>query len=248
MKLCTFGIGIEGNMVVAFPIFVKDHSDKPKTLYELETVKVPIPDQNPEANSFSEVQYRKPCISVNDNFYIQLHIQELRMCKTIRHVYYCEELFLIKHRTHPTCESAIFYNAPPTIVYSVCTFKYFYNVTVQPSILDGSNHILLANQKAAKNLICSHNHNLATSLAQFPYVLVNRSLLCHCRLQSGTTHLAKSLASCKDATSLKLYFTINAAFNHYMAAFSCPILVKTQISSCLSNIFLRFSSTHQLLE
>ena len=206
MKLGTFGIGIEGNMVVAFPIFVKDHSDKPKTLYELETVKVPIPDQNPEANSFSEVQYRKPYIAVNDDFYIQLRIQELRMCKTIRHVYYCEELFLIKHRTHPTCESAIFYKAPPTTVYSVCTFKYFYNIMVQPSILDGGNHILLANQKAAKNLICSHNHNLAMPLAQFPYVLVNRSLLCHCQLQSGMTHLAKSLASCKDATELKIVF------------------------------------------
>ena len=36
------------------------------------------------------------------------------------------------------------------------------------------------------------------------------------------THLAKSLASCKDATSLKLYFTINAAFNHYMAVSSLP--------------------------
>ena len=34
MKLGTFGVSIEGNMVVAFPIFVKDHSDKPKTLYE----------------------------------------------------------------------------------------------------------------------------------------------------------------------------------------------------------------------
>ena len=100
-------------------------------------------------------------------------------------------------------------------VYSVCTFKYFYNTMVQPSILDGGNHILLANQKAAKNLICSHNHNLATPLAQFPYVLVNRSLLCHC-------HLAKSLASCKDATSLKLYFTINAAFNHFMAVSALP--------------------------
>ena len=54
MTLGTFGVDIEGNMVVAFPIFVKDHSDKPKTLYELETFKVPIPDQNPEANSFSE--------------------------------------------------------------------------------------------------------------------------------------------------------------------------------------------------
>ena len=93
---------------------------------------------------------------------------------------------------------------------------------MQPSILDGGNHILLANQKAAKNLICSHNHNLAMPLAQFPYVLVNRSLLCHCRLQSGTTHLAKSLASCKDATSLKLYFTINAAFNHFMAVSALP--------------------------
>ena len=144
------------------------------------------------------------------------------MCKTIRHVYYCEELFLIKHRTHPTCESAIFYKAPPTTVYSICTFKYFYNAMVQPSILDGGNHILLANQKAAKNLICSHNHNLAMPLAQFPYVLVNRSLLCHCQLQSGTTHLAKSLASCKDATSLKLYFTINAAFNHFTADSALP--------------------------
>ena len=36
------------------------------------------------------------------------------------------------------------------------------------------------------------------------------------------THLAKSLASCKDATSLKLYFTINAAFNHFMAVSALP--------------------------
>ena len=52
--------------------------------------------------------------------------------------------------THPTCESAIFYKAPPMTVYSVCTFKYFYNTMVQLSILDGGNHILLANQKASK--------------------------------------------------------------------------------------------------
>ena len=36
------------------------------------------------------------------------------------------------------------------------------------------------------------------------------------------THLAKSLASCKDATSLKLYFTINAAFNNFMADSALP--------------------------
>ena len=140
-----------------------------------------------------------------------------------------------------------FYKAPPTTVYSVCTFKYFYNITVQPSILDGGNHILLANQKAAKNLICSHNHNLAMPLAQFPYVLVNRSLLCHCRLQSGMTHLAKSLASCKDATSLKLYFTINAAFNHFMAVSALPHSSKDPNQLLPEQYIFEISSTCQLL-
>ena len=53
MKLATFGVDADGNMVVAFPVFVKDHTSEPKTLYEIETVKVPIPDQNKAADSYS---------------------------------------------------------------------------------------------------------------------------------------------------------------------------------------------------
>ena len=81
MKLATFGVDTDGNMVVAFPVFVKDHTSKPKTLYQIETVRVPIPDQNNDANSYSEVKYSKPYISINHYYYIQLRIQELRMCK-----------------------------------------------------------------------------------------------------------------------------------------------------------------------
>ena len=47
------------------------------------------------------------------------------MCKQIRHTYYCEELFLIKHKTNHSCESAIFYNLTADVVYSVCQFDYF---------------------------------------------------------------------------------------------------------------------------
>ena len=43
MKLAMFGLDSDGSMVVAFPVFVKDHASKPKTLYEIEMVKVPIP-------------------------------------------------------------------------------------------------------------------------------------------------------------------------------------------------------------
>ena len=94
MKLATFGVDTDGNMIVAFPVFVQDHTSQPQTLYEIETVKVPIHDLNADANSYSEVRYSKPYIAINKDYYIQLRIQELRMCKQIRHTYYCEELFL----------------------------------------------------------------------------------------------------------------------------------------------------------
>ena len=137
MKLAIFGVDTDGNMVVAFPVFVKDHTSELKTLYEIETVKVPIPDKNKAADSYSEVKYSKPYLAINDDYYIQLRIQELRMCKQIRHTYYCEELFLVKHKSKHSCEGAIFYNLTSSVVYSVCQFDYYYNTTVTPSVLDG---------------------------------------------------------------------------------------------------------------
>ena len=77
MKLATFGLDSDGSMVVAFPVFVKDHASGPKTLYEIEIVKVSIPDKNKEADSYSEVKYGKPYLAINDDYYIQFRIQEL---------------------------------------------------------------------------------------------------------------------------------------------------------------------------
>ena len=71
MKLAMFGLDSDGSMVVAFPVFVKDHASKPKTLYEIEMVKVPIPDKNKEADSYSEVKYSKPYLAINYDYYIQ---------------------------------------------------------------------------------------------------------------------------------------------------------------------------------
>ena len=67
MKLATFGVDADGNMIIAFPVFVKDHTSEPKTLYEIETVKVPIPDLNKAADSYSEVKYSKPYLAINDD-------------------------------------------------------------------------------------------------------------------------------------------------------------------------------------
>ena len=219
MKLATFGVDTDGNMIVAFPVFVQDHTSQPQTLYEIETVKVPIPDLNVDANSYSEVRYSKPYIAISKDYYIQLRIQELRMCKQIRHTYYCEELFLVKHKSKHSCESAIFYKLPQDVVYSVCTFDYYYNTTVTPSVLDGGTHILLANMLSPKRLVCSQDLHMAHPVPSYPYVLVNRSLLCNCHLESGLTYLLESLGSCSPSPKFIMYFTINSAFSHFMSLF-----------------------------
>ena len=105
------------------------------------------------------------------------------------------------------------------VVYSVCTFDYYYNTTVTPSVLDGGTHILLANMLSPKRLVCSQDLHMAHPVPSYPYVLVNRSLLCNCHLESGLTYLLESLGSCSPQPKFIMYFTINSAFNHYMSLF-----------------------------
>ena len=52
-----------GELIVAFQVFVQDHTRESMTLYELETVKVPITDTNLAANSYTEIKTSKPYIA-----------------------------------------------------------------------------------------------------------------------------------------------------------------------------------------
>ena len=70
---------------------------------------------------------------------------ELVMCKSIRYTYYCEELFVVKHKSHHSCASAIFYELGPEEVVHKCHFDYIYNTTIPPTVLDGGRSLLLAN-------------------------------------------------------------------------------------------------------
>ena len=72
------------------------------------------------------------------------------MCKSIGYIYYCEELFVVKHKSKHSCASAIFYELGPQQVIKNCKFDCMYNATVPPVILDGGRDVLLANISWAK--------------------------------------------------------------------------------------------------
>ena len=46
MKLVTFGIDDQRNLIIQFPLFVHPHNQQHLILYQMETVPVPIVDEN----------------------------------------------------------------------------------------------------------------------------------------------------------------------------------------------------------
>ena len=77
--------------------------------------------------------------------------------------------------------------------------------------------IILANWANDKHIICNINNDIPVKIPSHPYVFVNRSILCHCRIDVDNHHLLESTASCnKKITKLIMYFTINLVFTNYL--------------------------------
>ena len=107
MKLVTFGIDNQRNLIVQFSVFVQPYIQKRLIMYQIETVPVPILDENEQAYSYTELKIEKLYITLNKETYITLHTQEIKMCKKIGYKYYCKELFIIKSKTRYSCASTI---------------------------------------------------------------------------------------------------------------------------------------------
>ena len=99
MKFVTFGIDQDRNLIILFPISMQLYTQQPLILYQLETVPVPIIDKNPYAQSYTELKLKKPYIALNSEMYINIQQQELATCKRIGYKFYCEELFVVRHKT-----------------------------------------------------------------------------------------------------------------------------------------------------
>ena len=75
MKLVTFGIDQDKNLIIQFPVFVA-----------------------PYTQSYTQLKIIKPYIALNDEMYMSLRSQELNTCKRIGYEYFCEELFVVKSK------------------------------------------------------------------------------------------------------------------------------------------------------
>ena len=123
MKLVTFGIDYQKNLIIQFPVFVQPYMQSKLTLYQVKTVPVPILGNNNTVQSYTQLIIEKPYIAINDKTYITIHPQELSSCKKISYEYFCEELFVVKSKHKYSCASAVNFNSNRNIKEN-CDFYY----------------------------------------------------------------------------------------------------------------------------
>ena len=212
LPLVTFGVEESGRLLVCYPVFVKEFRRDPMELFQVETIMVPIEDIDSSKNSYSRVQITKPYLAVNADYYIELTTSELVSCKRLQSGHFCEELFLVKHKSRHSCSSALFFNLDPDVIKRNCDFEFYSHVNPPPSILDGGQHIVLANMLHPKRLICTQDEHLATPLPTHPYTMVSRDILCNCHLQVDLSYVLKTVSGCSQAQIPKFLYTANSAF------------------------------------
>ena len=236
MKLVTFAVDqIEQSLIVSFPVFTREHTIRSLELYEIETIHVPVQDLNDSADSYTKIQVAKPYIATNKNYYISMRISELLMCKKIRYDYYCEELFMVKHKSQPSCESAIFFNQNTQQILDHCEIRFFYNTTVPPVVLDGGSQILLANIPKNGKMNCQGRLGLPEPLPAQVYTLVDRKILCNCDLEMDMTYLLRDLNSCGDnRTLIRTKFSVNLG-----AYFAFKTHIPDKIKGIAPNLTIR---------
>ena len=144
MKLVTFGIDQDKNLIVQFPVFVQTYMQTKLTLYHIETIPMSILDS--------------------------LHPQELRTCKRIGYEHFCEELFVVKSKHRYSCASAVYFNLEEGIKQN-CGFEFYYKKTyIMPSVLDGGHQIVIANWPNYKRIIYTHSSNIPVNIPSHRYV------------------------------------------------------------------------------
>ena len=56
MKLVTFGIDNQRNLIVQFPVFVQPYTQKRLIMYQIGTAPVPILNKNEQVHSYTELR------------------------------------------------------------------------------------------------------------------------------------------------------------------------------------------------
>ena len=104
------------SLIIQVPVFIQTYTQQPLTLYQIETARVPVIDQNREVHFHTHIQVDRPYMALNSETYITIRQQDLRTCKRKGYEFYCKQLYMVKHKSKCNCESMIHFDLDSEII------------------------------------------------------------------------------------------------------------------------------------
>ena len=213
----------DGMLGVQIPLFIKPRLQEPLYLYDIRTIPVPLHvnkelmDEDESIDAYTQIPPTTEVLAMSSDTYINIQHRQLKQCVKISAVYFCEQLFLMKHNSEHTCESAIYHNQTPELIKEKCEIQYFPHLDPEPDILDAGNHLLLGNLPLPWTVICNRNDQIPSPIEGSPYVIIDKADLCLCSISAGTWYIQENIIYCTDepSTDLQLKYTVNMAVMLY---------------------------------
>ena len=210
---------INDTLLVHIPVYIKPRLQEALYLYGINSLPVPyhmnpkVMDEDESENAYTQVKPSTEILAMSSDTYINLEHRQLKQCMKYNDVYFCEQMYLMKHNSEHTCESAIYHRQSSELIKEKCDIQYYPYLDPEPAILDAGDHLLLGNLPLPWSYMCSHEDQIPNPITGSKYAIIKKSDLCQCSLSAGTWYLQENIVYCTGEldTRLTLYYTLNMA-------------------------------------
>ena len=114
--------------------------------------------------------------------------KQLLNCRRFNTTYYCENLFVVKHRSEHMHVSAVDRNETASVINEKCKVEYCCELQPEPSILDAGNYLLLAWLSVPFNTFL-YKRQIPNPKGSSLYVIIKWTQWCLFSISTGPDYL-----------------------------------------------------------
>ena len=206
-------------LILQIPIYIKHYQQQTLELFSLQTVPVPYyPNRNSsyDNHAYTWLKPDHDRSAMSSSTYLALDSKQLPNCRRYSTTYYCENLFLVTHRSECTCESTIYWNKSASLINEKCNFRYYHELTPEPRLLYAGYYLLLAKLSVPWTFFCTKERQIPNPTEGSLYVIIKRTQLCLCSISAGPYYFQENVLYCEDENvDLHMYYAVNMAVVNY---------------------------------
>ena len=134
-------------LLVNIPVLLHFTDQKDLILYSIDTIPMPFDTEtlNRKNDEFTFINNSYPYMAINKENYIPLDERQLCLCNKMGATYYCENSYVLRHRSEHTCELAIYYCTDPKTIIKHCRAMFASRQNFPPKVLDAGKTMVLFN-------------------------------------------------------------------------------------------------------